>query len=528
MPVNRNALLRYKTIDKCLQNRYRKWTLENLIDECSEALYEYEGIDKGISKRTVQLDIQMMRSDKLGYNAPIIVYDNKYYTYEDPDYSITNIPLTDQDLEHLSETVEFLKQFKGFSHFNELDSMVQKLEDHVYSRKNHQKPVIDFEKNENLKGLEFLDVLYKTIVRQKAVEITYQSFKARQPSSFIFHSYLLKEFRNRWFVIGTKKAKKPLLTLALDRIISVNHSDARYIHHDNFDAAAYFRDVIGVTVSPNQKPEKVVLFITNKHAKYVITKPLHKSQKIIEKDGYGITVELEVQHNFELEKEILGLGDGAMVIAPEKLKRNIKIRLNNSVDLYNTSLNPQGVLSIKQKLAKNGYALINNMYSKRNLKDIEAVLDKSPGSEINSTINLHGHEKLMQYLTNKNLTHITNLFPSPPQMRCTVLHQPTLKKLMKWGQNFSENELTVLVLLTLKKIKSLKVQVIPGSHKRKMNKEEIKLLTENSTPVGHELLPGAALICHQMLTGHFVEDLEEKKLKLLVLEMNSPAASLGK
>jgi hypothetical protein len=88
--------------------------LDDLIDAVSDALYEYEGIDKGISKRTVQGDIQMMRSDKLGYNAPITVIDKRYYTYEDKDYSITNIPLTDQDLSHLTEAVEFLKQFQGF------------------------------------------------------------------------------------------------------------------------------------------------------------------------------------------------------------------------------------------------------------------------------------------------------------------------------------------------------------------------------------------------------------------------------
>ena len=83
MPVNRNALIRYTTIDKCLQNYYRNWTLDDLIEACSEALYEYEGIRKGVSRRTVQADIQFMRSDKLGYNAPIIVIDKKYYTYED-------------------------------------------------------------------------------------------------------------------------------------------------------------------------------------------------------------------------------------------------------------------------------------------------------------------------------------------------------------------------------------------------------------------------------------------------------------
>ena len=54
MPANRNALIRFKTIDKCLQNRFRKWTLDDLIEACSDALYEYEGIDKGVSKRSVQ------------------------------------------------------------------------------------------------------------------------------------------------------------------------------------------------------------------------------------------------------------------------------------------------------------------------------------------------------------------------------------------------------------------------------------------------------------------------------------------
>ena len=115
MPVNRNALIRYRTIDKCLRNRYRQWTLDDLIDACSDALYEYEGIDKGVSRRTVQSDLQMMRSDKLGYNAPITVTEKKYYTYEDPDYSITNIPLSDQDLDTLNEVKGILEQFTGFT-----------------------------------------------------------------------------------------------------------------------------------------------------------------------------------------------------------------------------------------------------------------------------------------------------------------------------------------------------------------------------------------------------------------------------
>ena len=81
MPVNRNALIRYRTIDKCLQNRRRKWTIEDLIDACNDALFEYEGIEKGCQYAYHRLDLNAMRSDKLGYNAPIIVTDKKYYSY---------------------------------------------------------------------------------------------------------------------------------------------------------------------------------------------------------------------------------------------------------------------------------------------------------------------------------------------------------------------------------------------------------------------------------------------------------------
>ena len=108
MPANKNALIRYKTIDRCLRNRYRRWTIEDLVDACSDALYDMEGIRKGISLRTVQGDIQMMRSDKLGYNAPIEVYDQRYYRYADPQYSITDMPLSEDDFLLIKRAVDLL------------------------------------------------------------------------------------------------------------------------------------------------------------------------------------------------------------------------------------------------------------------------------------------------------------------------------------------------------------------------------------------------------------------------------------
>ena len=149
-------------------------------------------------------------------NAPIVVYDNKYYKYEDEDYSITNTPLSEQDLKTMSEAVEVLRQFKGFSYFSGMGDIVSRLEDHVTSAKQKTIPVIDFEKNESLKGLDYLDTIYHAIVNKQALSLKYRSFKARSANTFLFYPYLLKEYRNRWFVFGRRKGN--LINLALDRI----------------------------------------------------------------------------------------------------------------------------------------------------------------------------------------------------------------------------------------------------------------------------------------------------------------------
>jgi predicted DNA-binding transcriptional regulator YafY len=334
MPVNKSALIRYKTIDKCLQNRYRRWTLDDLIQASSDALYEYEGMDTGIGRRTIQLDIQVMRSDKLGYNAPIIVVDRKYYAYENPDYSITNIPLTDKDLNKLSEITEILKQFKGFSHFRELNGMVQKLEDKIYSEKTKQSPIIEIETNENLKGLDFLDTIYHAIQQKQVIAVWYQSFKARRPGKIIFHPYLLKEFRNRWFVLGAKKESKNILNLALDRIEQIEMvPEEKYLANEDFNAEEHFKNVIGVTVN-SLRPANVHLFVNKRNVPYVLTKPLHHSQQLVSETEEGAEIVIKVIPNYELEKEILGFGESVKVLSPESLKRRIKERLDMAVKHY--------------------------------------------------------------------------------------------------------------------------------------------------------------------------------------------------
>ena len=335
MALNKNALIRYRTIDKCLQNPYRKWTLEDLIAACSDALYEYEGKQVNVSRRTIQLDIQNMRSEKLGYNAPIEVYERKYYRYADPNYSLTDLPINESDLNVLMESVEMLKQFSDFSLFSELNGLLHKLEDRIYSEKSNQYPVIHIDKNEQLKGLEYLDVLYQAILKQIVVEITYQSFQAREPQQFPFHGYILKEFNNRWFVVGRRHRDVQVTTLALDRIQGIGMNLSLSYHRKEFNPDEYYKNTFGVTVMGDSQLVEVKLWVDRKNAPYVLTKPFHHSQELIEKqkDG-GILIRLWVHHNFELERLILGFGESIEVLSPARLRRRIAQKLRYAAQKY--------------------------------------------------------------------------------------------------------------------------------------------------------------------------------------------------
>ncbi|WP_300484968.1 WYL domain-containing protein [Flavobacterium sp.] len=331
MATNKLALIRYKTIDNCLRNRFRKWTLDDLIEKVADALYEYEGISTGISKRTIQGDIQMMRSDRLGYNAPIIVTDRKFYSYEDEQYSITNSPINDADMDKMKEIVALLKQFNGFNYFDEMSGMIARLENNLYKSSGKTKNYIQFESNTQLKGIEHLTPLYQAILNQTPLLIEYRSFRAKESRQDIYHPYLLKEYRNRWFLITKPKKGTTLVTLALDRIEAFyTLSKDLYIPYEGVDFERYFEDAIGVTKTRKDRAHRVILQFDPYNGPYVKTKPLHSSQQILSEDEKGLLIRIDVVLNFELEREILGFGENVKVLAPKMLARTIKRRLEKA------------------------------------------------------------------------------------------------------------------------------------------------------------------------------------------------------
>lgn len=560
MPVNRNALIRYRTIDNCLRNRQRRWTLDDLIDACSEALYEYEGIDKGVSRRSIQMDIQFMRSDKLGYNAPIVVLEKKYYTYEDPDYSITNIPLTDQDLGKLTEVVEILQQFKGFSHFQELSGMIQRLENKIHSAKTNTEPIIDLEKNENLKGLDFIEPLYQSIINKRALVLYYQSFKARDVNSFDFHPYYLKEYRNRWFVIGLKKRNTELLTLALDRIIRIEECSRPYIQKKkDFILTDYLKDVIGVSVSAGAKTEKVILFADRNTAPYIITKPIHHSQQIEEELPNGVIISIQVQLNFELEREILGFGDRIRVLAPERLKRRVKEIFNKAIEQYDHELTEGAIQNTSRKINHKGSGIIHHIYSKKEISLIRLRLDQYFKTQ--SLENTHAVRNILaevpelkSLIFSPHLKHVLKrinptlfltkaiFFDKTPESNWYVTwHQDVVIEVKEkietegfsgWTKKHGvygvsapaeilKETITVRIHLDDADENNGALKIVPGSQNKKLSDEEIKLITQNSIPVVCQVPAGGIHIMKPLLLHASAKAINQKHRRVIHLEFNT-------
>lgn len=336
MPANKNALIRYKTIDNCLRNPYRRWTLEDLVDACSDALYDMEGIRKGVSVRTVQGDIQMMRSDKLGYNAPIEVYDHKYYRYADKDYSITDMPLSQNDYEVMKEAVDMLRQLQDFDQFAEMSDAVSRLQDKLAITQKNRKPIIHFDNVPDLKGLKLLNPLYNYIAHKQTLRIMYQSFSARKPQEFILCPYLLKEFRNRWFLFGSKATDLLLYNLALDRIVSVEPADVPFRENPDFDSEHFFDDVIGVSKNIRNTPRKIRFWASCEQSRYIMTKPVHPSQIVLKKneDDGSCIFQIEVVINFEMYSVFMSYGPGIKIIYPHSAVSYMRDKLKEAAGLY--------------------------------------------------------------------------------------------------------------------------------------------------------------------------------------------------
>jgi predicted DNA-binding transcriptional regulator YafY len=327
MSRTKNAMLRYQVLDRCFRNTGRGYTLDDLLEACNEALYNYSGKEDGIHRRQLQKDIQFMESEQ-GWSIPLerIRFGEKnqkmYLRYEDPKFSINNQPLNRTEAEQLKSALFVLSRFTGTPQFEWVNEIIPVIENKLGLVGKGEK-VIAFDSNMDAEGLQHIQPIFNAITNRTVLKIRYQDFKTGEPYEFLYHPYYLKQYNNRWFAFGlNSNNSNPTWNLALDRIKFIEQTSSDYIGTTT-DWEDYFYDIVGVTKPQDKALEKVVLQFNSEQAPYVQTKPLHPSQKSKMHENY-LEVQLQIIVNFELERILLSYGDGVKVILPENLKKQIK------------------------------------------------------------------------------------------------------------------------------------------------------------------------------------------------------------
>lgn len=329
MPDNRKALLRYKILDKCFSDNYHHYYIEDLVDACNNALKDI-GL-KPVSKRQIQSDIAFMKSSD-GWDAPIVSKPNgkrKYIKYS-YDFSIMETPISEMELNQLETLITSLSRLQGLPIYDWVEELLMNLRYRLGLR-NNDVNFIGFEQNRDLKGLRYLSVIINSIIKKQALRIQYHPF-GKDLLLWIIHPYYLKQYNNRWFLIGYNETFNDLTILSLDRIVNIESINCAFIRNKGFDFDTYFKDIIGVSLEKEHHIEHVRLKFSSNRLPYVISKPIHHSQEI-ENEEDGI-ITLDVIPNKELISELIWFGEDLEVLSPAFLRETIKNKITGMYQLY--------------------------------------------------------------------------------------------------------------------------------------------------------------------------------------------------
>ena len=283
-----------------------------------------EQIGTSLSSSMFTKDIQNMR---VIYGAPIKFNRNdKGYYYTEPGFSIKKFPLTHDEIEALDFSTALFQQLKNTRMFNQFENAINKvIEGYRVSKiigKSEQQ-ILQVEEPIKTEGNEWLDIILKAIVEKNCLKITYQAF-GKESKDHEFSTYLLKEYRNRWYAIGYSNRADNILVLALDRINNVENCKKKYRSDDKFIPADFFKYSFGITQIHTAKPQTIILSFSPEQAAYIISQPLHPSQEVVFQNEIEVQIKLNVYITQELKMAILSYGQEVKVLQPKTLRAELK------------------------------------------------------------------------------------------------------------------------------------------------------------------------------------------------------------
>lgn len=374
MPTNKNAVIRYMYLDQMLSDRYNKYTCEDLLKKVNERLelagYPTIGGDQSnydryikSGKRLIQIDIQALQDSPFNMviDSSEKLYGSPVYRYADQTQSLFSKPLSDDEKRLLQEVLNTLGQFSGLESFEWLNDLQEKLNDNrAFGRSEYDKDmlvprkIISFSSNDYLKGKDYLGTLFALISNKKVVDVEYEPF-SEAPRTIRLYPYLLKQYNDRWYLIGTPLATPEFpyqedfyVNLPLDRMNSVIAVDSvEYIECDEYFEERY-EDIVGITWLKEEELTEILLAVKNSYTGYVDTKPLHGSQAKLSTerqaelhdkynafDGYTFYT-LYLKPNRELYNTIYRNGESIILISPSQIRERMIQEMTNTLERLRT------------------------------------------------------------------------------------------------------------------------------------------------------------------------------------------------
>ncbi len=316
-------MLRYQVLNKCFRNRYREYTIDDLVDECNKALRKIDKPD--VSKRTIQNDINILEADYgIELDEKLKQGKKRLYRYVDTNYSIPLFRINDEERHKLQDAIRVLEYFEGDPMYDWARTLLMQIEGGLFT--DESTPVVSFQSNPDLKGIDLFGKLLQAILKKRVLKIEYAPFGKDSYSERIY-PYHLKQFNDRWYLIAQAVGYDTYAHYALDRIESFEELSLKYKEAE-IDFEDYFDDVIGVTVPERLEPVDVVLRVSNNRYNYIKTKPLHLSQRVVSEERNHTTISINVKINNELIALLLSFGPDVEVISPTVLKEEMKKKIS--------------------------------------------------------------------------------------------------------------------------------------------------------------------------------------------------------
>jgi proteasome accessory factor B len=280
----------------------------NQLPSAQEILDYLEDLGFSISKRTLERDFDAIRNE---FGVEITYNSSKRGYFIDEENSV---------------------ELTSFIRFLEIVNTADLLTDSLAESKKTL-DYIHFDKGGGLKGIELLRPLLSAIKEQREIRFKHFSYQREKWQKYSMLPYLLKEYQNRWYVVGWIRGFRVFRTFGIDRMENLEVLTSKFERHEHTDIAERFDATIGV-IYDDGKRERIVLWFSHLQKHYVKSLPWHTSQKIIEENDEGLLISLFIVPNYELIQQILMHHAFVKVMEPEWLVEEVKKKQQAALKNY--------------------------------------------------------------------------------------------------------------------------------------------------------------------------------------------------